>query len=102
MVETFFKWNNFYKNGGAGGKFTGKTLKKIMKEENLLQLRMMLGLDDDDPWIEYLRAIRDLHSSLVMKEVDEKLTKSQGGQPNKEKELAAIKKEVNNLKFYVN
>ena len=63
MREEFFAKHNLKKSGGGpGGKFAGPSIKKILQEENLVDLEIILPDSEYGvALIESLKIIRELH-----------------------------------------
>ena len=62
-MKFFFAKHNLKKSGGGpGGKFAGPSIKKILKEENLVDLEIILPDSEYGvALIESLKIIRELH-----------------------------------------
>ena len=65
---SFYKRHSLSKSGqGVGGKFNGVDIRFIMKENHLQELSSMLPVEAE-PFLNYLRSIKELHSATVSKE----------------------------------
>ena len=68
QMEEFYKKHSLKKAGqGPGGKFNGKDIRLIFQDSNLEQLRSMLPVEAE-PFLNYLRSIRELHFAVISKE----------------------------------
>ena len=60
VLAQFYEDNGFRKGAGAGGGFVGKTLSEMMRAEKLELLKLMLGEENGQIWVDYLASIREL------------------------------------------
>ena len=76
-MEWFYEMYGFQRGGTPGGGFTGKEIRTMFKEENLENLRQLLGESEIvDEWIEYLGSILNLHRTCVKDKLPEDLGRS--------------------------
>ena len=67
-MTLFYKKHALKKSGqGIGGKFNGADIKFIMKDLHLQELSNMLPVEAE-PFINYLRSIKELHFVSVSKD----------------------------------
>ena len=67
MLE-FYRRHALKKSGqSAGGKFNGVDIRLILKESSLQELATMLPVEAE-PFLNYFRSIKELHSAVVAKE----------------------------------
>ena len=73
-MKEFYQKLSLKKSGtGPGGKFNGPCVKSIIKEENLQLLATMIPADKE-PFVHFLRSVRELHSHCVSSEFKPKNT----------------------------
>ena len=64
-LESYYRKHGLTRSGqGIGGNFNGVDIRVIIKETNLQELSLELPVEAE-PFLNYMRAIRELHNAVI-------------------------------------